>query len=243
MRTPRRVGPVPAYILHQAAYRDSGRILEILTREHGRFSVFAHGIRRAKSGLAAALQPFQRLLVSWSGRGEAPTLAGAEIDVPLRHVPAAHFMSACYLNELILKLTTRHDSHPELFDVYENTLDAFTADKDSARPLRVFEKRLLEIVGFGLDLAVTSDGRKPLVPGARYHFRVAEGAIEAAPGATGRVYSGAALLALADESIRQEAELREVKPLLRDAIETCLEGRDLKTRAVAVAVRKKRKGG
>lgn len=243
MRTPRRVGPVPAYILHQSAYRDSGRILEILTREHGRFSLFAHGIRRAKSGLAAALQPFQRLLISWSGRGEAPTLAGAEIDAPLLHMPAAHFMSACYLNELILRLTTRHDSHPELFGLYETTLEALASDTGSARALRLFEKRLLDIVGFGLDLAVTADGRKPLAAGASYHFRVQEGASEAAPGATGRVYSGAALLALADESIRQAGDLREVKPLLRDAIETCLEGRSLKTRAVAVAVRKKRSGG
>jgi DNA repair protein RecO (recombination protein O) len=243
MKTPRRVGPVPAYILHQAAFRDSGRILEVLTREHGRFSLFAHGIRRAKSGLAAALQPFQRLLVSWSGRGEAPTLAGAEIDQPLRHVPAAHFMSACYLNELILKLTTRHDSHPELYSLYETTLDALAGDADAARALRLFEKRLLDIIGFGLDLAVTADGRKPVVPGASYHFRAQEGAIEAASGATGRVYSGAALLALADESIRQAADLREVKPLLRDAIETCLEGRSLKTREVAVAVRKKQNGG
>jgi DNA repair protein RecO (recombination protein O) len=243
MRTPRRVGPVPAYILHQAAFRDSGRILEILTRDYGRFSLFAHGIRRAKSGLAAALQPFQRLLVSWSGRGEAPTLAAAEIDQPLRHVPAAQFMSACYLNELVLKLTTRHDSHPELFSLYEATLDALAGAGERARALRLFEKRLLDIVGFGLDLAVTANGRKPLVAGATYHFRAQAGAIEAAAGASGRVYSGAALLALADESIREAADLREIKPLLRDAIETCLEGRALKTREVAVAMRRKQNGG
>lgn len=243
MRSARRVGPVSAYLLHQCAYRDSGRILELLTREYGRLSVFAHGVRRSKSGLMAALQPFQRLLVSWSGRGEAPTLAGAEIDLPLRPVLAAHFMSACYLNELALKLTTRHDSHPELFDLYEATLEAFTRETEAERALRIFEKRLLEIIGFGLELACASNDRRPLAPAGRYHFHPQSGAVEAAADAAGQVYSGAALLALANETISEAAALREVKPLLRDAIAACLDGHSLRTRDVALAVRRKQTGG
>jgi DNA repair protein RecO (recombination protein O) len=243
MKSARRVGPVPAYVLHQLAYRDSGRIVELLTREHGRLSVFAHGVRRAKSGLAAALQPFQRLLVSWSGRGEAPTLTGAELDMAAGRLPAAQFMSACYLNELILKLTTRHDGHPELFDLYEETLGSLADGAGATRGLRLFEKRLLDIVGFGLALTVTSDGHKPLDASARYHFRPQVGAIEAAADAGGRLYSGATLLALGAESIRDAAQLSEVKPLLREALEACLEGRSLRTREVATAMRRKQSGG
>ncbi len=242
MRTARRVGPVPAYVLHQAPYRDSGRILELLTQEHGRLSVFAHGVRRAKSGLVAALQPFQRLLISWSGRGEAPTLSGAEVDGQPLPLPPAQFTSACYVNELILKLTTRHDSHAGLFDLYESTLAALKRN-EGERPLRLFEKRLLDMVGFGLALAVTADGHRPIDPSAQYHFRPEHGAVEAAPGTNGRVYSGAALLALARERPDEEGQLRELKPLLREALEACLEGRSLKTRQVAVAMRRKGSGG
>ncbi|HZF15635.1 MAG TPA: DNA repair protein RecO [Steroidobacteraceae bacterium] len=242
MRTVRRVGPVPAYVLHQAPYRDSGRILELLTQDHGRLSVFAHGVRRAKSGLVAALQPFQRLLVSWSGRGEAPSLAGAELDGPPRSLPAAQFVSACYVNELILKLTTRHDSHAGLFDLYDATLAALNRG-EGERALRLFEKRLLDLVGFGLALGVIAGGHRPIDPAAHYHFRLEHGAVEAGPGAAGRVYSGAALLALAREQLDDDGQVRALKPLLRDAIEACLEGRTLSTREVAMAMRRKRSGG
>lgn len=243
MRPARRVGPVQAYVLHQSPYRDSGRIVEVLTRDHGRLSLFVYGVRRAKSGLAAALQPFQRLLVSWSGRGEAPTLAAAEIDLPPRRVPARHFMSACYVNELILKLTTRHDAQPALFDLYEATLDALAGEAEADRPLRLFEKRLLDVIGFGLELTFGAEDRKAIDPARHYHFHAGRGAIEAAAESGGRVYSGAALLALGEESISDAALLREVKPLLKDAIAECLDGRHLRTRDVAVAVRRKQGGG
>ena len=41
------------------------------TREHGRLTLFARGVRGPNAKLAAVLQPFQPLLLSWSGRGEA----------------------------------------------------------------------------------------------------------------------------------------------------------------------------
>jgi DNA repair protein RecO (recombination protein O) len=64
----RRVQLAPAYILHHRPYRDTSRILEVLTREHGRLSLFARGVRGPKAKLASVLQPFQLLLVSWSRR-------------------------------------------------------------------------------------------------------------------------------------------------------------------------------
>jgi DNA repair protein RecO (recombination protein O) len=241
MRNARRVGPTAAYVLHQSPYRDSGRIVEVLAREHGRLSLFAHGVRRPKSGLAAALQPFQRLLVSWSGRGEAATLTAAEIDAAPRVLPSRHFMSACYVNELLLKLTTRHDAHPELFDLYESALDDLTVDGQATRALRVFEKRLLDALGFGLGLAATAQDQQPIKERGHYHFRPQAGAFEAAPESAGRVYSGAALLALADETIADAMQLDEVRPLLRAALDECLDGRALRTRDVAAAVRKRRR--
>ena len=67
---PRRVQLQPAYVLHHRPYRDTSRILELFTRDQGRVSVFARGARGARKGgasLVAILQPFNRLLVSWSG--------------------------------------------------------------------------------------------------------------------------------------------------------------------------------
>src|ERR1700726_3414697 len=41
--SPKRVWLAPAYVLHQYAYRDSGRIVEVFTSEHGRITLFARG--------------------------------------------------------------------------------------------------------------------------------------------------------------------------------------------------------
>ena len=77
-RSTRGVALTPGYLLHHRPWRDTGRILEVLTREHGRLTLFARGVRGPNAKLAAVLQPFQLLLLSWSGRGEAPQLTGAE---------------------------------------------------------------------------------------------------------------------------------------------------------------------
>jgi len=74
----RRGALQPAFLLHHHDYSDSSRILELLTREHGRISLFARGVRRAKSPYRPVLQPFVPLLLSWSGGTDGGNLTGAE---------------------------------------------------------------------------------------------------------------------------------------------------------------------
>ncbi len=44
-RNARRIQLTPGYILHHRPYRDTSRILEIVTRDHGRLTLFARGVR------------------------------------------------------------------------------------------------------------------------------------------------------------------------------------------------------
>src|SRR5262245_22384095 len=102
-----RVQLQPAYVLHHRPYRDTSRILELFTRDHGRLTVFARSARGGRKGsasLMSVLQPFNRLLVSWSGRGEAGQLTGAEFDGAVASMPPDRLVHGFYLNELILKL-------------------------------------------------------------------------------------------------------------------------------------------
>jgi DNA repair protein RecO (recombination protein O) len=148
-----RVEHTPAYLLHQRPWGDSGRIFELFARGHGRLSVFARGVRGANAKLAGVLQPFSPLLVSWAGRGESPRLTGAEIDVTIgvRGVlPQERLMSAWYLSELVMSLTARHDPQPDLYDHYAAALDDLRTASNHARTLRLFEKRLLDVLGYGI---------------------------------------------------------------------------------------------
>lgn len=233
-----RVTLAPTYLLHHAPWRDSSRRLEMLTREHGRITLFARGVRRPASELRAVLQPFQRLLVSWSGRGEAGTLIGAEIDGQVAPLPPARLMSGFYLNELLLRLLERHDAHPHVFDDYAHALARLCTQQSEARVLRIFEKRLLDALGYGLDLARDSDSGAVLDPGGHYLFRAERGvarAVQESPA----TYSGASLASLAAEELEDERSLKDARRLLREALGACLDGRDLKSRQVMRAMRRR----
>ncbi len=240
-REQRRVQLAPGYILHHRPYRDTSRILDVLTRDYGRITLFARGVRGPKARLASVLQPFEPLLLSWSGRGESAQLTGAEsagIGAPL---PPACLMSAFYLNELLLKLTTRHDPLPSLFENYHATLRALREGESLERRLRVFEKRLLEALGYGIDLTLDAQTGRRIEPDAYYHFRAARGLLPTSAGAAGAL-AGHSLLCLAAEELTDQGTLEDARHLLKAALAECLEGRELRTRTVARSIVRREMG-
>jgi DNA repair protein RecO (recombination protein O) len=231
----RRVQLAPGYILHSYPYRDTSRILEVLTRDAGRLSLFARGVRGPKAKLAAELQPFRLLLLSWSGKGEAPHLTTAEGAPEHVDLPPASLMSGFYLNELLLKLTHRHDPVSGVFDVYHGTLEALKHGARLEPSLRIFEKRLLDALGYGVALDVDALTGESIQPNAYYHFRPAQGVLVADAQAPGAL-SGASLISLANEELVGARVLEDARRLLQAALAHCLEGRELTTRTVARAV-------
>lgn len=234
-----RVVLQPAFLLHHHPYRDTSRLLELLTRDYGRVGLVARGARAPRSALRGVLQPFRPLLVSWSLRAELGTLTGAEIAAPAPALPAARLYSAWYLNELLLRLTRRHDAHETIYDDYAAALAALGHDGAEAPALRLFEKRLLQALGYGLDLRHTTSG-VPVRDGMYYEFRHESGLIEAPPGPGATIYAGASLLALADETLSEENELRDARRLLQAVLGVYLGPRPLKVREVTRAVYRER---
>jgi DNA repair protein RecO (recombination protein O) len=237
----RRVQLAPGYILHHHPYRDTSRILEVLTRDAGRISIFARGVRGPKAKLASELQPFRLLLLSWSGKGDAPMLVGAESSPDQGTMPPACLMSGFYLNELLLKLTHRHDPVTGVFDTYHATLEGLKHGAPLEPSLRIFEKRLLDLLGYGVELDVDARNGTGIEPDAYYHFRPAYGVFPAAEDAAGALL-GASLIRLAREEVETERELDDAKRLLQAALAHCLEGRELTTREVARAVARRLPG-
>ena len=235
----RRVQLAPGYILHHYPYRDTSRILEVLTRDAGRLSIFARGVRGPKAKLASELQPFRLLLLSWSGKGDAPMLSGAEGAPEQGTMPPACLMAGFYLNELLLKLTHRHDPVPGVFDTYHATLETLKHGAALEPTLRIFEKRLLDLLGYGVELDIDARSGASIEPDAYYHFRPGYGVFPAAPETRSAVL-GASLIRLAREEVATVRELEDAKRLLQAALAQCLEGRELSTRQVARAVARKK---
>ncbi len=228
----------PAYVLHRRPYRETSLLVELLTRDEGRVGVVARGARRRRG--AAPLEPFVELLVRWGGRGELGQLHGAESVGVGPRLSGAALYSGFYLNELLLRLLRRHDPHPEVYTCYAATL----AELGACAPgriealLRLFECRLLEASGYGLELRAEAAGGAPLEPGALYRYELERGPVPAVDSARdGLLVHGHALLALADGTLAAPRDLRELKPLLRGALAPHLGTRPLASRALFRAAR------
>ena len=221
----------PAWILHRYPYRDSSLLLDVFSRAHGRLGLVARGARAAKSRWRGQLQGFIPLALSWSQRGELGTLTGLEARGAAAAASGRLLLSACYLNELIMRLVTRHDPLPQLFAAYEQTLGDLAGNEEPA--LRRFEKCLLQELGYGLLLEQEADSGLPVRADCLYEYRLESGPVRCDAGrAQGLLLRGSSLLALSADRLEDPLACREVKPLMRAALALYLGGRPLRTREV-----------
>jgi DNA repair protein RecO (recombination protein O) len=229
-----RVTLQPAFILHRQAYRDTSLLLEAWTLDYGRVGLVARGVRTQRSRLQPMLQSFLPLFLSWSGKGELPTLTGAEEAGATFVLAPDRIWSGFYVNELIWRLTKRQDPHPGLFAAYQQVLLALSQQTSQEVALRVFEKRLLSEIGYGLHLEREALTGQPLMGDQTYSYVLDQGPVAASTTQEGIPISGNGLLALHSESLNTQDRrlLRETKQLTRAAINVHLQGRPLKTRTL-----------
>jgi len=144
----------PVYVLHTYPFKETSLVVELFTRDFGRVSAVAKGARRPRSAMRGMLQSFQPLLGAWSGKLELKTLHSLEWYAGLLMLQGEALMCGFYLNELLLRLLPREDTHEALFDEYTQTLKLLSlAPDDSANILRRFELRLLQALGYAVPLA------------------------------------------------------------------------------------------
>ncbi|MBV8063410.1 MAG: DNA repair protein RecO [Nevskia sp.] len=211
----------PAWLLTQRPYRESSLLLEAFSPGHGRVGLVARGARGPRSKLRGVLQLFTPLLLSWTEAGELGTLTAAEAAGAAVPLAGERVFHGWYLNELLLRLTERHDAHPGLYRDYAAAL-ARLPGADGEAALRIFEKRLLAETGYALPLP------ERLEPDRRYRFDLERGASPAGA-ADPDSYAAATLLGLRDERLETREALREARKLLRAALRRQLGGRELET--------------
>ncbi|HED13818.1 MAG TPA: DNA repair protein RecO [Gammaproteobacteria bacterium] len=236
----RRFSDQPGFVLHTRAWSETSLLVDIFSRNQGRLRLLAKGARRPKSGQRGLLLPFQPLLFGWSGRGEMPVLTAVESDLANRHTPLCGEARLCgyYLNELLLRLLVRHDAHEGLFVEYANTLRSLVVPKWSEDILRIFEKRLLEQVGYGMCLHAEMASNRPVESHLRYCYIIGTGPqlLVNSQHQQANSISGATLLALAAEHWCDAPQRRESKQLLRRVLQYYLDGKPLRSRKVVQAV-------
>jgi DNA repair protein RecO (recombination protein O) len=228
----RRVQNEPVWLLHHRPYQDSSRILDLLSRDHGRLSLVARGSRSGKSRLKGILRPFLPLQASWVSRSDLGTLTGAELRGAPTSLQGEALLSGYYANELLLHLVHRHDPQPEIFAIYGSTIESLSGGRNVAVKLRGFELDLLRLLGYALNLDHDTDTRAPLSAAQSYVYRPEQGPAAAGDTSGSVTFSGSELIAIRERDFSRPETLRAAGRLLRDVIAFHLGGRELKSRRV-----------
>ena len=221
----------PCYILHKRNYLETSLLLDVFSRNHGRVGLVAKGAKRKRSIAPGVLQPYRRLLISWSGKGELYPLTGIDPATPAATLTSAQVMSGFYLNELILRLLHKHESHADLFDAYEESLLDLGNGCTEQHILRIFEKRLLQSLGYGLILDHEALTGRSIDRDRVYYYQFDQGPLSSKPDSPDHIkLSGHTLQALRDECLEDEISLREAKLLMRTILLRHLGGKPLASR-------------
>ena len=209
-------------MLHARPYSDTSLLVEVFTSRHGRIGLIARGARAPKSRKRVLLQVLQPLLLSWQEAGDLGTLTSVEAAANAITLTGEPLFCAWYANELLLKLCSRHDAHPQLFAAYARLLLRLADDAEAG--LRAFEKVLLDELGYGIEWPAVIE------PALSYHYHPTQGLRPAAPhDAPAQCYRGSSLIALDEDALQSPQDYQDSRRLLRAALAPLLNGRTLES--------------
>jgi len=232
MSDAQRVGLEPAFVLHHRPFRNTSQLVDCLTENYGMVRLVARGSRRAARGHRAVLQPFVPLRVSWISRSDLGRLTAVEGVTHFFDFPQDRLLAGFYLNELTMRLLPRGDANQPVFSCYSEALLELGSGTSVARPLRLYEARLLKALGYGLNLETEVTTGRAIEPDRFYAFDPHQGP-RPLEQITGRLaFQGSHLISLRNEDLSDVESLRAAKQLLRAVLEQHLEGRPLNSWAV-----------
>lgn len=231
----------PAYVLHRRPWHETSLMVELFSLNAGRQTVIARGAQSPRSPLKAQLQPFQPLLLDWTGRGELKTLTQADVrDGPaLRHTRALY--SGLYINELLQRILPAADPHPELFASYIDVIASLAETRDVEPVLRRFEQSFATAMGYNFAWDLAMDTGEPVEPGRRYCYDPEQGLL-AMPSESARLQGlpGETLLLLATGNLESTECRRIAKRVMRVLMDYLLQGRPLHSRNLFIQGRGER---
>lgn len=216
-------------MLHRRPFRETSLTVELLTATHGRIAGVARAARGPRSSLRSLGQPFLPLEVSWTRRGEMATLTGAEPVGRAARLAGRALWCGLYANELLLRLLPRDIEEPRLFMGYADLLPKLSEPSRQGPALRQFEMLLLTALGVAPELDVVGEARIAVDPDQHYRVDPGRGPRLLPAEHRDRGIPGDVLRALAADRELSPEQARQARTLMRELIESQLDGRPLQT--------------
>lgn len=218
--------PIHAWVLHKRASGDTSAYVTFFTREMGLVSALCKGGRTPKK--QALLQAFTPLWLTLDVKRDWYYVSKLDVLSPSLILERDSLFSGLYINELIYLTQQTLEPSPELFDFYEQALNALTVAKGRAEIeviLRRFEWQFIMFSGYSMSL--THDARTgELITASNYYtFNAGEGFVLAKKGIL-----GAHIVAMASDTFYNFEVLKSAKRIMRSAIDHVLDGKLIKVR-------------
>ena len=171
---------VHALVLREVNYKESDKILTVLTRENGKMTLSARGCRKKGSAIAAASQLLvwsEMTLYEYQGRW-AIREANTDREFLGMRNDLEKLALGCYFAEMAELLTVEDVPAPELLSLVLNSLHALDKlDKPAALVKAAFELKVMCLAGYEPVLdACAVCGSEPDQP----RFHLSEGVLHCA---------------------------------------------------------------
>ena len=140
-----------AVVLRHSDWGEADRLLTLYTREQGMVRALAKGARKVTSRKAGHLQPFTHITVQLAKGRDLLIITQVETInafLPL-HDDLMKTGHAAYAIELLLRFSYEDEgANPSIFRLLVETLERLEKEDDAWLPLRYYEMRFLDAVGF-----------------------------------------------------------------------------------------------
>jgi DNA repair protein RecO (recombination protein O) len=156
-----------AVVLRHGDWGEADRLLTLYTREQGMVRALAKGVRKMTSRKAGHLQPFTHVTVQLAKGRDLLIVTQAETVnafLPL-HDNLQKVSYAAYVVELLLRFSYEEEGgNPTIFRLLTETLDRLEKEEEAWLPIRYYEMRLLDAVGFRPQLFECANCGREILP-------------------------------------------------------------------------------
>jgi DNA repair protein RecO (recombination protein O) len=220
-----------AYLLHRRPFSDSQVMLDMLVEGVGQLRMLARVSGRQATKDKAQLQPFQTLLVNYSGKHDLKYIQRFELHGSQSPLVGDQLYCGFYLNELTNRIVPINEPIDHVYQLYKTHLEQLNQHPNLQAVLRSYEFQLLELLGYGVDFAFDAAG-DPIDVAHTYSYFAEYGFV--AQELKGDGFTGAQLIAISAHDFSAPDVLYMAKQLSRHLMKPLLGKKPLKSRELFI---------
>jgi DNA repair protein RecO (recombination protein O) len=170
-----------AIVIKTLDYGESDRIITLLTTDFGKIKGIAKGAKRSRRRFSNALELFTLSKVIFFDKRETGLvrIEGCDIVDTFSAIrdDIRKIAFGSYFAELVDEMTAEREGNPDLFNTLKVFLSLLSDGEAETQILRVFEIRLLSLLGYQPELNSCLRCNEPFEPGEGARFSVKKGGL------------------------------------------------------------------